>query len=67
MNNQWINVEDRLPAWNQWVLVASGSAIWLGRVIELGNQDFIWQMSSGFENAVGNYWMLLPQPPEVQS
>lgn len=66
MNNQWISVKDRLPAWNQWVLVASSSAIWLGRVIELGNQDFIWHMSSGFEHAVGDYWMPLPQPPEAQ-
>ena len=67
MNNQWISVEDQLPAWNQWVIVNAGSAVWIGRPVDLGNQDFIWQMSSGFENVTVDYWMPLPEPPEVQS
>lgn len=57
MNNQWISVEDRLPAWNQWVIVNAGSAVWIGRPVDLGN----------FENVTVDYWMPLPEPPEVQS
>lgn len=59
--NEWVSVEERLPEFDEYVLVTDGSYVGEGYINPLG----LWFRPSGFRWLIGvTHWMSLPAPPD---